>query len=957
MAYPFGGHRGPGGGRNNNPSGPGNSNLKRRTSQPTRLNKDLLSNVSELSTESLTPSLGAGSDVSSVRRRKARLARPFKFRPPTIRFRSRRPSQTFHSSPYMSPGPYHSDDNHIESEPEFRWSSSNLSISTNATSIPSDDATTKSTPGRQLVRARSVPGREVVSLRQKSQQSRPQGRVGLTLPDGRGRTYHISVAPGPIQDSPTPVRAKLDAPVPQVKGKGGRNKRKGDVALVKQIETLKEEIKTLQDSQSSAPSQVEAASSKKRSASRHKGEQLLLKQIEDLKDEVKTLQDGQSTTAKELEDTLDKLSSVTAEKEEAERRHAASPRSVSRGFEHQYQMVDEVQSSLASQSQRSRSVSKGRHELQKARDDLDIKVAELEKDLTLYKDFKVCLEAKVEELQGEIKQQEESFKTDSDKLRTDIEDVEDLRKVQDSAHIARIVSLELSKESLEAKTGALEAEIARKDFEYGEFTTERDQLSKDKDAWAEEKKGLESRIEGLEGEKSKLEEQTKALEETIKGLETARNDIQVHVAEIEQANEELRSQVGGLEDDKSTIVSQVRSLEGKSDKLKTKVDRLKGENGNLRTQVSSLLKDQDDHTSQVLTLSAERDGLREENVSLKAMSEYGSVMGSVVGSRTGRWVASEMGSKAPSEVGSVASKVESKAPSEVGTTVSKASTKAPSEVGSTVSKASSKASSTVSKKSGSKSGSKVGSKAPSQVGSLASVKEEAASAEEDAATTISDATEKPAEEAALDDKASEASAQPDIIEVTVEESDSGVKEPEPEPAPEEAPAAAPTPDPEQAALLATLQTQNADLETRNTTLQEEVARIETLTTERDDLAARLATAEQDVAQLPTLREENGGLVTQLAEANVALEEAKAAHAAANDEVGGLKAEVVSLRSRLSSPSRRSGSTRTSRKDSEKSKQLVVVRDPTDRGQIQVVRRCDLRLHSRSASLSEGSGAE
>ncbi|KAG7116379.1 hypothetical protein HYQ44_006998 [Verticillium longisporum] len=83
----------------------------------------------------------------------------------------------------------------------------------------------------------------------------------------------------------------------------------------------------------------------------------------------------------------------------------------------------------------------------------------------------------------------------------------------------------------------------------------------------------------------------------------------------------------------------------------------------------------------------------------------------------------------------------------------------------------------------------------------------------------------------------------------------------------------------------------------------------------------------------------------------------AAHAAANVEVDGLKAEVASLRSRLSSPSRRSGSTRSSRKDGDKAKQLVVVRDPNDRGQIQVIRRCDLRLHSRSASLSEGSGAD
>ncbi|PNH41725.1 hypothetical protein VD0004_g5424 [Verticillium dahliae] len=949
MAYPFGGQRGPGGTRNNNNMASiGSSNLKRRMSQPNRLDNELLTTPSELSFNSATPSMAAGSDASSVRRRRARFtARPFKFRPPTIRFRSRRPSQNVNNSPYMSPGPYHSDDNHIESEPEFRWSSSNLSISTDATSIPSDDATTKSTPGRQLVRARSVPGRGTVGLRQRSQQNRQPGRIGLTLPDGRGRTYHISVAPGPLQDSPTPARAKIEAPpvqahvtqapAPQAKGKGkgkgGRNKRKGGGAQARQVEALKESAKTSQDTPSSVASNEEASATRSRSTSRHKGEEILLKQVEELRDEVKSLQDGQSSTARDLENALDKISVISAEKKDVERRlaEASAPSSVVRGFEHQYQMVDDAQSSLTTHSKHSRSPSKGLQEvqgLQQDKADLEAKVSELEKDLTLYKDFKVCLEAKCDELQDEIKQQEERFKTDSEKLRSDVEDVEDLRKTQDAAHIARIVSLELSKESLQAKAQALEAEIARKDFEYGEFTTERDQLSKDKDAWVEEKKNLESRVEVLESEKSKLEEQTKALEETIKGLETERDSIQAHVVELEKTNGELQSKVCGLEDDKSTIVS-------KSEKLKTKVDRLKGENGNLRTQVSSLLKDQDDHTSQVLTLSAERDGLKEENITLKAMSEAGSVLGSVVGSRVGRWVASDMGSQAPSEVGSVASKATSKAPSEVGSTASKAS----------------KASSAVSKKS-----SKSGTKAPSQVGSLVSVKEEA-DADDDAATTVSDATVKP------DDKTSEVSATPasgdssapDIIEVT--ESEAGEPAAEPEAAVEEAPSAETTADPEQAALLATLQTQNTELETRNATLQEKASKVETLTTERDDLASRLATAELDAAQLPTLREENGELATQLAETNAALENAMAAHAAANVEVDGLKAEVASLRSRLSSPSRRSGSTRTSRKDGDKAKQLVVVRDPNDRGQIQVIRRCDLRLHSRSASLSEGSGAD
>ncbi|KAH6675194.1 hypothetical protein EV126DRAFT_508773, partial [Verticillium dahliae] len=681
-------------------------------------------------------------------------------------------------------------------------------------------------------------------------QNRQPGRIGLTLPDGRGRTYHISVAPGPFKTAPAP-QAKGKG-----KGKGGRNKRKGGGAQARQVEALKESAKTSQDTPSSVASNEEASATRSRSTSRHKGEEILLKQVEELRDESQACRG---------------LCSLF----------------VVRGFEHQYQMVDDAQSSLTTHSKHSRSPSKGLQEvqgLQQDKADLEAKVSELEKDLTLYKDFKVCLEAKCDELQDEIKQQEERFKTDSEKLRSDVEDVEDLRKTQDAAHIARIVSLELSKESLQAKAQALEAEIARKDFEYGEFTTERDQLSKDKDAWVEEKKNLESRVEVLRARRVSSKSRPRHSRKRSRASRRNGTAFRPHVVELEKTKGELQSKVGGLEDDKSTI----------------------------------LLKDQDDHTSQVLTLSAERDGLKEENITLKAMVRGRQRLGSVVGSRVGR--------------------------------LGRPAIWAPSEVGSTASKAS-KASSAVSKKS-----SKSGTKAPSQVGSLVSVKEEA-DADDDAATTVSDATVKP------DDKTSEVSATPasgdssapDIIEVT--ESEAGEPAAEPEAAVEEAPSAETTADPEQAALLATLQTQNTELETRNATLQEKASKVETLTTERDGLASRLATAELDAAQLPTLREENGELATQLAETNAALESAMAAHAAANVEVDGLKAEVASLRSRLSSPSRRSGSTRTSRKDGDKAKQLVVVRDPNDRGQIQVIRRCDLRLHSRSASLSEGSGAD
>ncbi|KAK2016677.1 hypothetical protein LZ32DRAFT_577756 [Colletotrichum eremochloae] len=156
----------------------------------------------------------------------------------------------------------------------------------------------------------------------------------------------------------------------------------------------------------------------------------------------------------------------------------------------------------------------------------------------------------------------------------------------------------------------------------------------------------------------------------------------------------------------------------------------------------------------------------------------------------------------------------------------------------------------------------------------------------------------------------------------------------------------------------------AELQDRNDQLQSETVKLGSLMAERDELVTRVATLEPEAGQAPQLREENATLTSQLALVNAQLDGLRASYDASVAEVNSLKDQIGQLRGRLSTPSLQPRSRESSRarqptktkKDNDKKKeQLVVVRNPNERGGIQIMRRCDLRAKRSSSQHSHSEG--
>lgn len=155
-----------------------------------------------------------------------------------------------------------------------------------------------------------------------------------------------------------------------------------------------------------------------------------------------------------------------------------------------------------------------------------------------------------------------------------------------------------------------------------------------------------------------------------------------------------------------------------------------------------------------------------------------------------------------------------------------------------------------------------------------------------------------------------------------------------------------------------LQQQISGLEEQKKKLEEEAAKVTALATEKAELesqkaeleakASELESAkaelEQHASQVPLLRTENANLVSQLSAAHQQVEELGAAQQKSTAEM----ADLQSFVNRLATPKRAQSESRSTTSSKKKSsarnskEELVVVRNPQDRGSIQVMRKCDLR---------------
>ncbi|KAL0782019.1 hypothetical protein CaCOL14_003354 [Colletotrichum acutatum] len=928
-------------------------------------------NVSEIPVGPMDRSVNdSGSDLSvssagNWRNKNGAAKPPLKFKPPMLRTRPSRPElRPEISRPWRrsTENLYTTADETNDSDVESKYSFDSRSSLTTATSVDdSDSHSSKSdsytqairtrpfTTEKQVVRTNTVPPAPAKPANLKGT------RVDVVAP--KRQTIHIEVAPV--------------APAPPV------------VQHITSHDLIE----------------------------REKVQDELNKQIARMREEAMSLVTRQTDTDRRLGDALDQISVLSAAKEKTEKRHREERTlkdQITRDYDEQSRLLDDVRSALGEHEKRLDDVERERDQLKGIKEQLEVNAVKLEREIEQERDAKTEVATKNAVLEKDLIEQEKllaeqekltkKFEAQCHDLERSVGDAHFVTKETEKSLIKRIAALEMIKNTMEIRVTGLETDLIRKGTEIGDITAERDllrmevdkykpqvdELNRENGALIEAKKGLEARIDdldqqkkGLEANIEKLETEKKdaqasfdALEAEKKGLEadmeklnTEKNDIQtrfgtlegekqeveVRLTQLETTNtdiqtrfESLEATKGELELSKGELETQVKGLEGfktKYDKLRTRIEGLKGKNTTLQGQVGELLKDQDDKMSQISSLAEERDILRSENESLKDENESvtselrraESLMGSIAGSLPGSLAPSIIGSAAPSVIGS--------ADDSDTDTVKGEDDEAPP--------------------------------APEEAPPAPPVPEEAPPAppaEEPPAVPVIEVIEEaevveeapaPAPEEVKDDAASVTSAAPSEL-------SKAIPEPElaPAPEPEAAPVAAESVSaksitPSEPAVMEELRNRIAELTDRNDQLQSETVKLGSLTAERDDLVTRVARLETEAVMAPALRQENATLTSQLSLVNAQLDGMRASYDASVAEVNSLKDQIGQLRGRLSTPSvqsrsresshARAPSTKTKKNDDKKKEQLVVVRNPNERGGIQIIRRCDLRGMKRSSS--------
>ncbi|KAK1574504.1 LOW QUALITY PROTEIN: uncharacterized protein LY79DRAFT_593210 [Colletotrichum navitas] len=862
-------------------------------------------NVSDISLAPMDRSADNRSDLSASssegwRRKDGNAKPPLMFKPPALRYRQSRPEL---NRPWRrsTETVYPSADETNDSDVESKYSFDSHSTITNATSVedfdtyPSkSDAHTSAVRTRPLTVEKQVVKTNTVPPPPAKPANLKGARVDIVAPSRQ--IVHIEVAPA----APAP-------PVVQrITSHDLREREKVEDGLLKEISRMKEETKSLLGKQSDTD-----------------------KRLEDALERLSTLS---ADKAKIEKDALERLFILSADKEKIEKKRREEKNlkdKIARDFEEQSRLLNDVKSCLSEHEKKLKDVA---HQLKGLKQQLEAKSNDLEKQIALERDAKEEAANKNAILQMDIAEQEKIKKHFETRCRDLERSVGDAHYETERALIERIAALELTKESLQMRK-----ELIRKGTEIGDITAERNllrmdykpQLNKENGALAEankglqsriddldqQKKGLEANIEKLETEKKSaldsydaLETEKKGLEADIEKLNTEKRDIQdrfsaleVEKQEVETTNTEIQSRLEATKGElEGELETHVKDLEG----IKARVKALKGENTTLETQIGSLLKDQDDKSSQILSLAEERNSLRSENASLKDENESLRRAESLMGSVAGSAAPSVRGSAAPSVVGSTddikgedeaqpATEEEASAP-------------------------------------------------PAEEAVAASAEEPPAPpVEEPPAPPVEETVAAPVVEEFKDDAASIKSTAPSGAVPEPEVAEPEVTAVEDDTATEKAESvSAKSTTPSESAVMEELRQRITELQDRNEQLQSETVKLGSLMAERDDLATRVATLEPEAGQAPQLREENATLTSQLALVNTQLDGLRASYDASVAEVNSLKDQIGQLRGRLSTPSLQSRSRESSRarqptktrKDNEKKKeQLVVVRNPNERG--------------------------
>ncbi|KFA70270.1 hypothetical protein S40285_08210 [Stachybotrys chlorohalonatus IBT 40285] len=574
-------------------------------------------------------------------------AKQLRFAPPTLQIRpSRYDKAVEQRSPdcYTSKGAYAS-----ESDNESLWSSSNLSTSTQATSVYTEDnekAPVQAQRPSVLVRRQSMSAGSLTRQpERKDTRAASQTRTVRIQIEPKEKSWQSQ--PPVVSQKPTIRQAPRLTQASDHKTEVSSSRRTEGAeasdnessALLQEITTLRSELR-LRDKQTEIrkqdTQQIAFLRQEKHELKEEKG-QLQLRNAEltlEIEDQAKQLVKAKSRAEKH-QTALLKFETEGLELERIKNNHTEEVQCLREEHE---QSLKKIKDELLLEIKKWQEECNLRTETQKTFDD---KVVELNEQLEQYKEMKGLLEKRCEALEQETKQMTERSEQDvakSNNLERELQDVIAIKKAQDIAYVSQIATLEMSMESMQLRVKGLQDDLVKNATELGELTAERDQLkldiSKDKSTMSDMEQTIRS-----------LDEKVAALEKSVEEHKDDGDTKASRLKEMEEEQQRLTASLETIQQEKEAAEKQVKDIETKRKKLKKQTDTLKNEAKEATAQIELLQKEKDDTSSEVTRLTKECDGLREENESLR--SDAGS---SVAASNSGPDCAAESETaKAPDE--------------------------------------------------------------------------------------------------------------------------------------------------------------------------------------------------------------------------------------------------------------------------------------------------------------------
>ncbi|KAK3937987.1 paramyosin [Diplogelasinospora grovesii] len=355
-------------------------------------------------------------------------------------------------------------------------------------------------------------------------------------------------------------------------------------------------------------------------------ERSLLQKIEQLESESQSLRESQARLTRELDTTSVQLSTVAQEKKAAEKERDLERGSKEKLFdmlEEQKRVLDEFRSNLDLQKGMLDETEQERDQERAYRAELQTKLDQTRHildELRCNFELQKVMLAEAEKERDEIKEAKDSFEEKFAGLERDLVKLQVDRKERDNVLVHQMAALELT-------IGALEGQRDARDMDLAAVEADRDQLE-------EEKEQLQSQVTALTGakraaaeeEQQRIREAAEEEQQRIKGAaEQEQHRLQTRIGGLEKEKEELDKAKAALEGEKTelqskleTAESEIGSLQSRVQELETAQSELDNKSTGLLDEISAIKAAADDLRSQIENLEADKASLLKQVVELQA---------------------------------------------------------------------------------------------------------------------------------------------------------------------------------------------------------------------------------------------------------------------------------------------------------------------------------------------------